>query len=397
MEQFTTNYAEIVEQINNIDPTSYSRSRNFLNGKVTRLSPYLTHGVITLNQIKTTLLAKYKYNQVEKLIFELAWKEYFLRVWESKKDDIWTDIKRPQDSLNNLIPSNLSIAKTGIMAIDNSILDLYQTGYMHNHARMWTASITTNIARCHWKLPSQWMYYHLLDGDLASNTLSWQWVAGTFSSKKYFANQENVNKYAGTRQLGTFLDVSYEDIGYIEIPPQLKELQNLELVCDLKNWVAKYLEVVKANSDLNNIEILKQVQSGGVYLDKKNKTVSKNKNLVLFHPWCLDPTFGSEIDNSDKILLLEPSHFEQYPMSQKRINFILDLAQNIPGINVIVGEVDELDLTKYSRIITKKYPAIEHWLELLNFEIIKPDYMFPTVYGYFGSFMGYWKKCERCL
>ncbi|MGA1048830.1 MAG: FAD-binding domain-containing protein, partial [Minisyncoccia bacterium] len=146
---------------------------------------------------------------MEKLLFELAWKEYFLRVWENKMDDIWTDLKHPASYSNTQIPSNIVDANTGINTIDSAIEELYQTGYMHNHARMWTASLVTNIAKSYWKIPSQWMYYHLLDGDIASNTLSWQWVSGTFSSKKYFANQENINKYSKTNQYNTFFYISF--------------------------------------------------------------------------------------------------------------------------------------------------------------------------------------------
>jgi deoxyribodipyrimidine photo-lyase len=88
--------------------------------------------------------------------------------------------------------------------------ELKQTGYMHNHLRMYVAAIACNIGHSHWHLPARWMYYHLLDADWASNALSWQWVAGSFSSKKYYANQENINKYCHTQQRNTFLDVSYE-------------------------------------------------------------------------------------------------------------------------------------------------------------------------------------------
>ena len=71
---------------------------------------------------------------------------------------------------------------------------------------MYIASIVCNIAKSHWKLPSKWFYYYLLDGDLASNNLSWQWVCGANSSKKYYANQENINKFCFTKQKNTFLD-----------------------------------------------------------------------------------------------------------------------------------------------------------------------------------------------
>jgi deoxyribodipyrimidine photo-lyase len=390
MTQFTTNYQEILEQIENIDPISYSRSRNFLNGNVTMLSPYLTHGVISLSQIQKSVLGKYKYSQVEKLIFELAWKEYFLRVWENKNEEIWSDIKRPQDSNNELISKNVLDAKTGIQGIDNQIEQLYEFGYMHNHARMWTASITTNLAKSHWVLPSKWMYYHLLDGDLASNTLSWQWVAGTFSSKKYFANQENINKYANTKQLRTFLDVPYDSFDSIQIPDNLVELETIELKTNLNEWVDEYLET---NPQLKKHRSRLVSES----LTTEKATANTQENLIIFHPWMLDPTFASEIENTDKILVLEPSHFEQYPMSQKRIKFILDLAQNIDGLKVFVGEVTDLSLSNYKTILTRKYPTIEHWMNIPNIEIRDSDYMFPTVSSYFGSFMGYWKMCVRVI
>lgn len=69
---------------------------------------------------------------------------------------------------------------------------------MHNHLRMYIAGTITNVSHAHWRVPSLWLYSHLLDGDITSNTCSWQWNAGTFSSKKYLANQENINTYTGT-------------------------------------------------------------------------------------------------------------------------------------------------------------------------------------------------------
>jgi deoxyribodipyrimidine photo-lyase len=305
-------------------------------------------------------------------------------VWENKKEEIWSDIKRPQDSTNELISKNILDAKTGIQGIDNQILDLYEIGYMHNHARMWTASITTNIAKSHWAVPSKWMYYHLLDGDLASNTLSWQWVAGTFSSKKYFANQENINKYANTKNYGTFLDIPYESFDSVSVPEKLTELQNVELKTNLEEWVEDYSRR-HPQLDWGSPTIVNQLPN------------TEKENLIMFHSWMLDPTFGSDIENVEKILVLEPSHFEQYPMSQKRIEFILNLAQNIDGLKVYVGEVTDLPLSDYKTILTRKYPAIEHWKNIPNIEIREPDYMFPTVSGYFGSFMGYWKMCERVV
>ena len=208
---FPVSYTEIKERIDTINPIAYAKTRNFIDGAVTKLSPYISRGVISLPMIKDAILNKFNRYQAEKLLQELAWREYWQRVWEEKGDEIFVDLKQEQTLVQSKnIPSAILHASTGIDAIDQSIQELYQTGYMHNHCRMYVASITCNIAQCHWLKPSQWMYYHLLDGDPASNSLSWQWVAGTFSSKKYYCNQENINKYCYTHQRNTFLDESYE-------------------------------------------------------------------------------------------------------------------------------------------------------------------------------------------
>ena len=107
---------------------------------------------------------------------------------------------------------------------------LKDTGHLHNHMRMYLASIACNIAKSHWKHPAQWMYYHLLDGDWASNALSWQWVAGTNSNKKYFANQDNINTFFYGSQKGSFLDVPYEAFENIPCPENL----SASIVVDFK-------------------------------------------------------------------------------------------------------------------------------------------------------------------
>jgi len=103
---------------------------------------------------------------------------------------------------------------------------------------MYTAMLACNIACSHWSLPAKWMYYHLLDGDLASNTLSWQWVAGSFSSKKYYANQENINKYSGRNQQQSYLSFDYDAITKMPIPIALQEITSIELKT---NFSVQYL------------------------------------------------------------------------------------------------------------------------------------------------------------
>jgi deoxyribodipyrimidine photo-lyase len=375
MTQFTTNYKEIIAQVLATNPNSYSRSRNFLNGHVTKLSPYLTHGVITLDQVRKTILSKYSYDKCEKLIFELAWKEFFLRVWESKGDLIFDDLKNKVEFGNDLVPKSVIDGETGIEGIDGGIKEMYETGYMHNHQRMWTASVVTNIAKSNWKLPAKWLYYHLLDGDLASNTLSWQWICGAFSSKKYFANQENINKYSLTNQKNTFLNVGYDEFDSLEIPESLKVIAAPDLECDIESWAKEY----ESAHGLNLIENLNNLET---------------QKIFLFHPWSLSPNLGADESFDHKILILEPSHFAKFPISRKRLNFILDLSKNIIGLKVFVGEINTIE-SPNTKFVYQKYPAISHWSSIPNSNSIPMSYLFPKVIGYYSSFMSYYKQCQK--
>ena len=158
----TTNYDRILNKILELKPKKYSKNRNYIDGSVSRLSPYISRGVISTKQIFTYLYKNYKFYECEKFIQELLWREYWQIVWNHKNID--TEVKTSQaDVLNKKFPSCILNAQTGINAIDSAIRDLYEFGYIHNHLRMYIASITTNIAKTHWKIPAKWMYYHLLD------------------------------------------------------------------------------------------------------------------------------------------------------------------------------------------------------------------------------------------
>jgi deoxyribodipyrimidine photo-lyase len=359
---FTTDYKTILEKIKNIDVVQYAKTRNYIDGAVTYLSPYISRGVISLAQIKNSILKKCKPYQAQKILQELAWREYWQRVWESIGNEIFADIKQLQpDVAHKKMISSIRSATTGITAIDASIEQLYSIGYMHNHCRMYTASIICNIAKAHWLQPSQWMYYHLLDGDLASNSLSWQWVASSFSSKKYYCNQENVNKYTGSNQRNTFLDTAYEELPTMEIPMLLKEQ-------------TEFLEKTELPS-LNKINI------------------NEDLPVLIYNSYNLDAAWHLN-ENANRILLLEPSHFNNFPVSEKVINFIIDLSKNIEGIQIFVGEFYELQQkVNEAKIYFKKHPAFTHYKGIEE----NYDYMFPQVSGYFNSFFSYWKKCEKYL
>jgi deoxyribodipyrimidine photo-lyase len=361
--EFPTDYKAILNRVDSINPLAYSRTRNYLDGAVSYLSPYISRGVISTRQVFSSLFDKgFSLEQTQKLIQELAWREYFQRVWQQLEDGMFDDIRiRYTGVTNKKVPLAVLEGNTGIESIDNGIRDLYETGYMHNHLRMYVASIICNIGRSYWDEPSRWMYYHLLDGDIASNTCSWQWVAGSFSGKQYIANQENINKYTGSHQQGTFLDKTYESLSVSTVPEVLKNFS---------------LPILKTSLP-----------------EKKLPVLDKTLPLIIHTNYNLDPLWRKDI-RANRILLLEPSHFKQYPVSEKVFDFILQLAKNIEGIQVFTGEVNEIPgLKEYPAIFTKEHPAYKHLPGMKD----ERDWLFPEVKGFHPSFFSFWKNCEKLL
>ncbi len=360
---FETNITEIAAKVEKIDPVEYGRSRNFLNGAVTRLSPYISRGVISPKYVLDQVRKKgYQPYQLEKFTQELAWREYFQNVWQAKGNQIDDDLKQAQtDVANSEMPSALINAETGIEAVDDAVNQMYETGYIHNHLRMYIASIACNTAQSHWRVPAKWMYFHLLDADWASNGLSWQWTAGAFSSKKYRVNQENINKYSGTNQRKTFLDADYSELPDLPIPDILRATE---------------------------LPILKTVLPPKAAIEINNALPT-----LVYNFYNLDPFWKADIE-ANRVLLFEPTHFEKYPVSGKSIDFALKLAANIDGIKIYTGEFDELAKEYDLREIHyKEHPTAAHYRGVETAR----DWMFPEIKGYFPGFFGYWKKCQKLL
>lgn len=205
-----------------IDPVAYGRTRNRLDGAVTRLSPYIRHGAISLAEVRDAALARGQPDRIEKFVQELAWRDYWQRVWMAQGDAIWRDREpyktgyRAEDYADTL-PADIAAGCTGVAVIDHFARELVETGWLHNHARMYLAAYVVHWRLVRWQAGAAWFLTHLVDGDPASNNLSWQWVASTFSRKPYIFNLENVRRYAGTvvdcrAEVNVPLDASYPDL-----------------------------------------------------------------------------------------------------------------------------------------------------------------------------------------
>ncbi len=360
MIDFPTEYPKIIKRLHAIDPLQYAKTRNFTDGAVTYLSPYISRGVISTRQVVENVLKQgHPSKDIQKFVQELAWREYFQRMWKDMGAAIWNDIRRPQPNvLHHQFPISIENAATGIAALDQHIQNLYNTGYMHNHVRMYTASIACNIAKAHWLQPARWLYYNLLDGDIASNTCSWQWVAGSFSTKKYYCNQENINAFTKTEQRHTSLDVGYELLPSLPVPLTLQETKELNLSTTLP--------------------IPKEV------------ILDPLLPLVIYNSYNLDPLWRKEM-TANRLLVLEPSHFQEYPVSQKVIEFVLQLAQNISDIQIYIGEISDIpNLKFFPSIHSKDHPAFTHYPGIKD----ELPWMFPSAKAD-GSFSVFWKSCLK--
>ncbi len=197
--------SQAIEALQRIDPIGYGRNRNFLSGAVSRLSPYIRHGVLTLAEVRDVALARARdSNQSHKFVQELGWRDYWQRVYAQIGDGVWMDREPYKTGFSKSeyaqnLPDDVAKATTGLACMDGFSADLRSSGYLHNHARMWIAAYLVHWRKVRWQAGARWFLQHLLDGDPASNNLSWQWVASTNSWKPYIFNRDNLERFTEGR------------------------------------------------------------------------------------------------------------------------------------------------------------------------------------------------------
>ena len=187
----------------------YSKLRNFDFGpnkrsNISCISPYVTHGVINEIEIIKKSLKKYSFVKNEKFIQEVLWRVYW-KGWLELRPDVWTDFKYSLKKLKKEYENNNKYieainAKTNIDVFNSWVNELKNFNYLHNHTRMWFASIWIFSLKLPWQLGAEFFLQHLYDGDAASNTLGWRWVAGVQTKgKHYIATEWNIKKFTNNR------------------------------------------------------------------------------------------------------------------------------------------------------------------------------------------------------
>lgn len=390
MRNFEPTLAAAHARLAAVNPERYARTRNALDGAVTRLSPYITHGFLGLREVYDAVNARHPLNSQHKLVFELGWRAYWRHVWEHLGNGVHQSIHTgllPDDAYQADLPADALEARTGIPVIDQAVRELYATGYLHNHARMWLASYLVHLRKVHWHAGAQWMLGHLLDGDVASNHLSWQWVAGTGSSKPYLFNADNVAKYAPAdwHSPGTVIDTSYEKLEEIARSPK----------------VFKPMAGSTPVSEDAVVPALMPVPDASIWA-KPDVALVHDRDVWLLHPWAVRCPDLAQQDGVVKIAIgLDAAHASQ-PWSAHRWDFVTDALRG-QGHHMWWTDVQALS-TALSSARSVRWQQDPHMdlsmaplLKVLPSDVSKPvaaPELFAPVDRYCASFSKWWNRAE---
>lgn len=358
-----------------VDPSAYAATRNRLDGAVTALSPYLTHGLVGEAEVATCWGVRFGLTLDDKLLMELAWRAFFHEMWRRHGERIFDGMHPPRlpgIAYRHEMPQDILSARTGLPVIDQTVRRLYADGYLHNHQRMWLASYCVHLRKIHWRTGADWLYGHLLDGDLASNHLSWQWVAGTFSSKPYLFNDTNVARFAPSLSLpGSLLDRSYEALA--ELAAASTPVRDADGRRVLGPAVTPPPLLSRTQRFLPPIDF---------------ERLARNRHVALIHPWSL----GAR-PRADRVIGVFHLPFHaRFPWSPKRWDFVTRRMSRLCDA-IWVG-----DLTHFAPILARAasvtvpatlHPGYATALAGLPGRQIAPPAWLPPAPGSVHSFSAY--------
>ncbi len=357
-------------KLSQVDAMAYQKNRNFLNGAVTHLSPYLRHGCISLNETIEAIKQRFGM-KAEKLIFELAWRYYWQLVWFQLGNKIYNDIEQPKVAIgNHALSKALMSGNTGLPCMDSFVDDLIHTGYLHNHARMWLASYVVHFQKMDWRAAADWFESHLLDGDFASNHLSWQWITSTFSAKPYFFNKDNLSRYTHNAFCASCKAKCPFDNSYEALEAKL------------------FSPPTPRTSQYPTFTITKHPLS------------QQSLEAVFVHDEMLSPTHPLLQSSALKLFVFDPSMHGAWSLN--RLQFIADSLSEMPNVEVWLGDTYQvLTQRNIGKICTQDSPNLKLKSTLAAFN---PRYQpYPhLVDETFSSqdlkrFSRYWQKISPIL
>ena len=384
-----------MERLESLDPASYARSRNLLSGRVSRLSPWIRHGVLSLAEVRDRAIkGVHRPEEAQKFVSELGWRDYWRRVHARLGDGIFEDIHAPvADSTRPMLdsmPEDVLAASTGLACIDAFVRQLHQTGWLHNHARMWLASWLVHVRGVRWQVGAAWFLEHLLDGDPASNSLSWQWVAGTFSTKPYLFNRENLERYtegAYCRGCGLLGSCDVEGT-YEAIASRLFHATAGE-------------PVDGGRATIRPAEPWRGAAEGGGHASGKPLVWLTLDSLSDASP------AAAAYPDAPRLFVIDEAWLAAERPSPRRLRFIFECLDDMAKIEIAVGEpgaivAERAVLQGVDRVLVADTPCprVRRQAEAIGRRVVVevvpwPRFVDDSRVSDLGSFSRYWRKVER--
>ena len=353
---FETTRAKAIEKLDRFverNLSDYSKLRNFDFGpdkrsNVSCLSPYITHGVLNEVEIIKKSLAKYSFNKNEKFIQEVLWRTYW-KGWLELRPSVWSDYIISLKSIREKYKENINYlraieGKTNIECFDEWVKELKTHNYLHNHTRMWFASIWIFTLDLPWQLGAEFFLKHLYDGDAASNTLGWRWVAGIQTQgKHYLASEWNIKKFTNNRFQNIKLnenappkiaDKTYSIIKNDFINPTINEDKTLIIFENSLSFEISNLKEFKFNKIILvvNSNEFRQVKLSDNVIKFKSELINDQLERIE------SLSINCEIVSVDKLKEIKSDFYILYPCVGENLDFVMS---NLSNYKFIYRELDQ--------------------------------------------------------
>ena len=322
---------------------NYSKLRNFDFGpnersNISCLSPYITHGIISEKEVIKLSLKKFSFPKNEKFIQEVLWRIYW-KGWLELRPNVWsdylTDLKKlKQEYTNNKNYFDAIEGKTKIQCFNIWVEELKNYNYLHNHTRMWFANIWIFTLGLPWQLGADFFMKYLYDGDCASNTLGWRWVAGIQTKgKNYVASEWNIKKFTNSR---------FNNIKINENPVPIIDEKNYSII---------------DNSFLSS-------------------NISNNQNLLIFeNNLCFEQSDFKDQSFKNLYFVFNENKTRQTKLDEKVIDFkkslINDQIENLNSKSLNCEMIGIEDLKDVKENLLALYPSVGENLDYLSSNNIK--------------------------
>ena len=302
----------------NSELANYSFKRNFDLGpkdksNVSCLSPYISHRLITEYEVAKSVLAKFPYQKVEKYIQEIFWRVYW-KGWLELRPQVWTDFIEDLKGLKEDDNYKKAInGETQIECFNDWVKELKENNYLHNHTRMWFASIWIFTLNLPWQKGAEFFMKHLYDGDAASNTLSWRWVAGLQTKGKHYVAQSwNISKFTNNK---------YKNV---------KLNENALPITDRREYKLSSLEINKEDLESDtliffeseqNIETLNLKDYRNIYcvfLNNEKRKIKFDEKVINFKKKIIE----DQVNRFSNIKIIDEINFDKYTNEIKDLDVI---------------------------------------------------------------------------